>query len=69
MTFKLREELFDLSMAVPRRGHPRRQSLVVGRPGPLPPDRLAQRLHDLEVALAGRHQDGRRTVVAESKVR
>ena len=64
---ELREEPFDLGVAVPRRGHPRRQSLVVGRPGPPPPYCLAQRPHDLEVTLAGRHQDGRRTVVARGK--
>ena len=32
-TLELREELLDVGVAVPRRGHPRRQSLPVGRLG------------------------------------
>ena len=35
-TLELREELLDVGVAVPRRGHPRRQSLLVGRLGSPP---------------------------------
>ena len=66
-TLELSEELLDVGVAVPRRGHPRRQSLPVGRLGPPPPGPLAQGPHDLEVTLAGRDPQGRRAVVAKGR--